>query len=81
MAKKVYEEVVAALEALSKDGLQPQESIFRPYFRASTVADLAQCSAPTARRHLNTVAQYRGYTKRKVYGVYGYRYDEWLADA
>ena len=47
---------------------------FRQHFSARQVAEKAGCSEDAARKWLNHLAQFRGYERRLINSIYGYRY-------
>lgn len=69
-----YQIVVDALKALSAE--YQNRGIFKIWFTTQDVATRAGCSVATARKHLEKVTQYRGYSSRTIRGLKGYRFDK-----
>ena len=63
-------------EQSDKDQAAGIRGLFFHNFSAQAVAERAGCSEGTARRHLDNLSMYRGFSRRRIAGTYGYRYSE-----
>lgn len=73
----VKEALVAMCQEQSeKDQAAGIRGLFLHHFSAQAVAERAGCSEATARRHLDNLAMYRGFSRRRIGGTSGYRYSE-----
>lgn len=76
-----YGAVLTAIKAMSteerdKDREAGIYGLFHHNFSAKAVAERAECSEGTARKHLEALARCRGFCRvRFPGGIYGYRYN------
>lgn len=64
------------LKRACADAPSPAQILFRVHFSAHEIAKRANVSETTARNHLNNLSLYRGYSKCRINGTFGYRYDD-----
>lgn len=70
-----YGKIRKALKELCSTSPSPGEILFRINFSVASVAEKSGCSMTTTRKYLNELSRCRGYSRVKINGTYGYRYD------
>ena len=76
--KDKYPAVAAALRDLSEEAPAPDAILFQLFFTVAQVAERAVCSKKVTAQHLNRLSHHRDYSRSRIDGIYGYRYDKYF---